>query len=235
MEKNKNNTISLSMFQCIVTIKESHNLKDCWNRLREDTNTSVKAFQPGSLGRTLSYEDTVIRHIYQIGSLSIKLTILGDIKLSILIFNNGKIKISGGLGKLECDDEMEDEEFNIFLKNTIIIPCLRTCFGKDYDQDIFLEKKIINANMRRDYPIGKSKYMEFIRDLTNLFGSNHIVLPDIMKTNGKRRGRICAVKVKNERGKGSFAVDHSGNVQFFAYDNIEQLKSHSDELLKVWS
>lgn len=236
--------LSLSMFQCMV-YTDKLNLRDCWKRLYEEkeyaphltTTTNTKAFQPGSLGSCLDYEETVIKNIYQIGSLSVKFNLCEGIKISLLVFNTGKIKISGGLGKLECDNKMNDKEFDAFLQKVIIVPSLKRIFGDD-DMTVTnykLQKKIINANLRREHPIGKNKYMKFINDLTSSFGHRQIILPEIMQENGKRRGRICAVKVKNSKGRnGSFAVDHSGNVQFFAYNNIEHLKDHVDELMKVW-
>jgi hypothetical protein len=148
------------------------------------------------------------------------------------MFKSGKIKISGGLGKLECDENMNDDEFQGFLKKVIIIPSLELGFGvlPEYN----LDKKIINANMKRTDEIGKTNYMNFINEITHQFGLQYVSLPEIMKENGKKRGRICAVKVKNKKGQGSFAVDHSGNVQFFAYNNIEDLRDHITELKIVW-
>jgi hypothetical protein len=83
--------------------------------------------------------------------------------------------------------------------------------------------------------IGKERYLDFIQDIIRVFGTHRVILPEIMQINGKKRGRICAVKVKNIVGKkGSFAVDQSGNVQFFAFNNIDELKDHALELFKIW-
>jgi|UniRef100_A0A6C0BS02 hypothetical protein len=198
---------------------------------------TTKAFAPGSLGKTIEYTQDSSR----IGSLSVKFGLkhiayeMKKINISVLIFKNGKIKISGGLGKMIFEKKMDDGLMNILIEQLIVKPVLRLCMNVSELPEYQIQKKMINANMRRPNAIGKDRYIGFIQNLVKLFGNHRVILPQIMQLDGKKRGRICAVKVKNEIGKsGSFAVDHSGNVQFFAYNNVDELRCHAIELLKIW-
>lgn len=204
----------------------------------EISNVIVKAFEPGSLGTTIKCYNG---DKSSIGSLSVKFILkhidyaIDEINLSVLLFKKGKVKISGGLGKIAFGDNMTDDFLNILLNNLIIQPVLRICFGITQLPTYCMQKKMINANMRRPTMIGKERYLDFIQDIIRLFGAHRVILPEIMQLNGKKRGRICAVKVKNKVGKkGSFAVDHSGNVQFFAFNNVDELKDHALDLFKIW-
>lgn len=215
----------------------NQDLRSLWRRMHNNASiTEIRGFQPGSLGSVLDYDKTVNQEIYQIGSLSIKLCLYEHVKMSILIFKNGKIKISGGLGKLDCDDNMNDVEFDDFFAYRIIQPCMQVLCAGDPDCAIeyTIKKKIINACMRRNTPIGKPEYLIFLTKLKETFSAHQVILPQIMQANGKRRGRICAVKVENRNGNGSFAVDHGGTVQFFAYTNIAELKQHANQLIPIW-
>jgi hypothetical protein len=204
----------------------------------EISKVIVKAFEPGSLGTTINcYNGDKA----SIGSLSVKFTLkhidyaIDEINLSVLLFKKGKVKISGGLGKIPFGDNLTDDFLNILLNNLIIQPVFCICFGITQLPVYCMQKKMINANMRRPTVIGKERYLDFIQDIIRVFGTHRVILPEIMQINGKKRGRICAVKVKNIVGKkGSFAVDHSGNVQFFAFNNIDELKGHALDLFKIW-
>jgi hypothetical protein len=197
----------------------------------------ICAHPPGQLGTYLTYTNCVENELYQIGSLSIKTKVCeGSINISMLIFKNGRIKVSGGLGKMECDSMLTDEEFTLFFNNIMIFPVMNIVFEFTETDQYILEKKNINASMKMTKPIGKELFLEFLDRLSTRFNHNSITLPEIMQRDGKRRGRICAVKVKNVTGKaGSFAVDHGGKVQFFAYASIDDLKSHAADLFSIWS
>ena len=200
-------------------------------------DTKIRAYPPGSLGKQIR----CVEDVSSIGSLSVKFSLhhkdydMYDINVSVLMFRKGKLKISGGLGKMPFDDHLNDDFMNMLLQNIIIKPVLRICLNIITLPIYHMQKKMINANMRRSSAIGKEKYLDFIQKITKVFGDHRVILPEIMQLNGKRRGRICAVKVKNKMGKrGSFAVDHSGNVQFFAYDNMDELRCHALELFSIW-
>ena len=219
--------VLLSMFQCIV-VTEHHDGEWDLRAMRGDLEArghGVKAFAPGSLG-VLVKDDA-----HQIGSLSVKL-VVGDANVSALVFKTSKIKLSGGLNKTDATT-LTDATFDRVLRDTYIIPAMRTLFGESA-WSWTVTKKMLNGCMYKREPIGKKNYMRFIQHLKTVFREQDIVLPEIMQSSGKRRGRICAVKVKNHTVPGSFAVDHSGNVQFFAYSNVEGMLLHASQLEQVW-
>lgn len=228
--------LTLSMFQCMVKLEHDVNLRTLWRSL-EATSLVICAHPPGQLGIYLTYMNCVENELYQIGSLSIKIKVCEEsINISMLIFKNGRVKVSGGLGKMECDKTLTDIEFCLFFHETILFPVMQSVFGFTDTNHYVLQKKNINASMKMTKTIGKELFLEFLDRLSTRFNHNSITLPEIMQRDGKRRGRICAVKVKNVTGKaGSFAVDHGGKVQFFAYSSIDDLKSHTEDLLSIWS
>lgn len=186
----------------------------------------MKAFAPGSLGKVVNDTD------YQIGSLSVKLRVQ-DANVSVLVFKNNKIKISGGLNKADAG-AMTNATFDALLNDSFVISTIRILFGHDYSCTWSVSKKMVNGCLYKNEPIGKTNYMRFIKNLKAVFNEQDIILPEFMQQNGKKRGRICAVKVKNRKLPGSFAVDHSGNVQFFAYNNVEDMLLHAAQLENVW-
>ena len=211
----------INMFQCIVRVHPSAvvSLKD----IDKTLTVPHKCFAPGSLGKEVVEKDT-----HQFGSISLKMK-LNDLNISVLLFNTHKIKISGGLNIVK---DTSDGDLDRMLKTDIIEPIILILYSKE--QGYELEKKMVNAIMYRSRSIGKDNFMQFIEKLKKQFIGHHIIMPDIMLKNGNRRGRICAVKVKIPHGKGPFAVDHGGNVQFFSYDCLYNLQKHKSELMNVW-
>ena len=215
----------LSMFQCIVKIDESYDLKIMKSYLENDISIQVKAFAPGSLGFVIKDD------IFQIGSLSIKLAV-NNMNVSILMFKNKTLKISGGLNRMEANT-ITNGTFDTYLQDSVITPIIDILFRK---KDVIwqVQKKMINGSLFRETPIGKSNYLSFITKIKSKFHTQHVILPEVMQTQGKKRGRICAVKVKHHGGQGTFAVDHSGKVQFFAYNDVEHMRLHASQLEEVW-
>ena len=221
------------MFQCMIDTQYSFNLLTTWRDLVEDQNMKIYGHPPGLLGKNIDFNDLQSSTI--IGSLSVKTKLCDNINISGLIFKNGKVKISGGLSKLECDDSMTNLEFEHILFISIIAPFLEVISEDISIKNVLIRSLSINASLKRSEAFGKVKYLEFIDKLSTKFSKDLITLPPIMQKNGKKRGRICAIKVKNDfHKKGSFAVDHSGNVQFFAYSNVQDLKAYCNQLLPIW-
>ena len=210
----------INMFQCIVNVTSKQSLKDLESNLQDIPH---KCYAPGSLGK-----EVMDKKNFQIGSISFKCKLQKQ-NVSILLFNTHKMKISGGLN---IGEEMTNEEFECFFHHEIIIPVIH--FMYKMEMPYKLEKKMINATMYRSKCIGKIHFMEFIENLKKEFIDQQVIMPDIMIKNGNKRGRICAVKVKEKNGKGQFAVDHGGNVQFFSYDCLYDLQKHKSALMKVW-
>ena len=219
--------VLLSMFQCIVVTERDSNDLDL-RAMKTDLEArgqAVKAFAPGSLG-TLVKDDA-----HQIGSLSVKL-VVGEANVSALVFKTNKIKLSGGLNRTDATN-LNDITFDRVLLDTYIVPAMRTLLG-ECTWSWSVTKRMLNGCMYKNEPIGKKNYLRFIQNLKTIFREEDVILPEIMQSSGKRRGRICAVKVKNHGVPGSFAVDHSGNVQFFAYSNVEGMALHASQLEQVW-
>lgn len=210
----------INMFQCIVKVNTDESIKILESSLEDIPH---KCYAPGSLGKEVKDKKN-----YQIGSISLKCE-LHNQNVSILLFSTHKMKISGGLN---IGKEMTNEEFDCFFHHQIIVPVIQYIYKKEMLYE--LEKKMINATMYRSKCIGKIHFMEFIENLKKVFIDDQVIMPDIMIKNGNKRGRICAVKVKRKNGKGQFAVDHGGNVQFFSYDCLYSLQKHKSELMKVW-
>lgn len=235
------------MFQCVIDTQTTFNLINTWLQLSKqidtyqaaskETKTVIYGHPPGLLGKKLSLNDVIGKtDDVKVGSLSVK-TKVCDINLSALIFNTGKVKISGGLSKLECDEHLTNEEFDHILMITLINPLIDMVTFNDEAilSEVLMKSLSINASLKRNTSFGKVKYLDFIDKINKHFPRDLVTLPPIMQKDGKKRGRICAVKVKNDyEKKGSFSVDHSGNVQFFGYTTVEDLKQHSDKLLPIW-
>ena len=212
-------SFKINMFQCIICVDSTLSMKEMDKMLQ----IPHKCYAPGSLGK-----EVIDKSIYQIGSISFKQKI-NEKNTSILAFSTHKIKISGGLN---IQKDITNEEFEIFLREQIIQPVVDMLYPENTSYTI--DKKMINATMYRKRKIGKANFMEFIEQLKIVFEDQYVILPDIMIKNGKRRGRICAVKVKQPDGTGQFAVDHGGNVQFFSYACLYSLQKHKSALMKVW-
>ena len=161
-----------------------------------DEGVDVKKFKPGSLGSVCTHSHDMI------GSISIKYN-----HLSILVFHSGKIKISGGLQRYK---NIAPESLREDILNKIIRPTLIKLFSID---SAFFEMVSchFNVNIKRNTPI--TSYFSFIETIEK---NNFIIKKPKIFFQTKQRGRICAVKIVSPQG-GSMLVDHSGNIQAFAY------------------
>lgn len=222
----RSSNFKVNMFQCIVVIDSIKPLKMIANELRTLGDYNFKLFSPGSLGKIVHDPEQ-----YQIGSISIKRNIEGK-NLSILLFSTHKIKISGGI-TFHNEDIPNTDKITNYITNHFIKPIVEVLYEKDKEFQVV--KHMFNAILYRERSIGKKRFIGFIEHLKTIFDTKDIIMPDIMRVNGNQRGRICAIKVKQPDGRGVFAVDHSGNVQFFSYSSIEDLQKHKCELMKVWS
>lgn len=227
--KHKMGSLKINMFQCVVNVESDIHLRDIHKKMvNENENMSIKLFAPGSLGRIVEDPER-----YQIGSISMKLRI-NDKNVSVLLFNTHKMKISGGLQLYDGADgkSLSNVYVDAYLQANYMVPIVNMIYGDDTEFDCVQHR--LNAILYRPSSIGKKKFIDFIENLKRVFKKEHIIMPDIMRMDGNKRGRICAVKVKHESGKGVFAVDHSGNVQFFAYLTVEDLQKHKSELMNTW-
>lgn len=219
--------INLSMFQCMLQSEDSlPELKTVWSKLKQNNDkhiSSMHASPPGSLRRRLSTSEI---QTHQIGSIGIKL-VFNKINLSVLLFNNNKIKISGGLQKLELD--MDTDLFWSFLEATLFVPCMRIVFDKTVAFEMI--SGMVNANIRQNLNLPFSSYLKILDQFKT--DTNHVVRLPRCLTETAPRGRTCAVKLQRVDGKGSLHFDHSGNIQAFAYRNMDHLTNDVHKVVQL--
>lgn len=200
--------LSVCMFQCVIQrfSKEVVDLKNLYQILSSNPNVlQIKKFAPGSLGQA-------VKENHLIGSLSIK----SLDKCSILLFNNNKMKISGG-----CRDvTMHTNNVQHEVHQQKIVPLLHSL---ELTMDHHIVSFMFNANIKRNIRI--NNYALFLEKIRKNF---NIQEPKIF-TSSKQRGRVCAVKIKSLRG-GSIMLDHGGNIQCFAYNDLEYLNQELHKL-----
>jgi hypothetical protein len=231
-------------------------MKELFTHLSSRSSTSsfcirsMHASPPGSLHVKLSPEQ--LEHT-QIGSISLKL-MHNELTLSILIFPNTKWKISGGLGKLQLDVEnMSTDMFKTFLCQTLVVPCVSDLFEVSLQSvSVEMASFMVNANIRTPFRMNFDTYLDFVDELNDsvdtIFPSENgpsssttttkrkresqeacVVLPKMLKSEKGCAGRVCAVKIKWPK-QGTLMVDHSCNAQAFAYQDIELLDRHTQQL-----
>ena len=194
--------------------RQSFDYVEILKTLSDENIKSVKLFQRGKFGKEI-----MVVHNNNIGSISIKL----NNGISMILFSNKLVKICGSLKVFEVCD-------NIHLKSEIleklIKPSLKAIGLIHLDEEVIYKSFMFNANIRRDNAI--ENYHEFVEICEKMFD---ITKPKIF-TKARSRGRVCAVKINSKYG-GKLIVDHSGNIQAFAYRDYEYFASELTKLLKV--
>lgn len=216
-------TIRLSMFQCMVEVSSMPCIKSTWYQLKSTTIESVvkiHANVPGSLSKRIPEEDI---ETMKIGSIALKI-VYNEVNVSMLIFNNKKIKISGGLGKVVCDDMLETEFFLDFISQTLLLPCVRLFHQVEV---IDIKSFVFNANIRTEYAFTFVEYMQFVEKIKHKFKES-VSLPQMLTKRGK--GRVCATKIKSKDG--TIMFDHGCNIQAFSFRSLCQLKKITHMVLE---
>ena len=223
----------LSMYQCMVTGFLESFLEHTNNDLRmfaghiKNINTiQVTAKSPGSLSRIVDIDD----RSYTIGSLSIQIP---KPKTSLLLFSNGKLKVSGGFG--EYDDTvlhtLSKIEFEEWLWINRIKPAFELMELEILDTEIEIKVFLLNAS-HKNTQVRCSKYISlcnFIRETYVQKSDTYkkIVMPSAFSENPtirQKKGRIIAVKLYTDvKKKSSIHFDHSGKVQLFAFDSPSEI------------
>jgi hypothetical protein len=207
-----------SLFQGVVKIEPSGSFDhvEILKTLSNENIKSVKLFEPGKFGKEIKYE-----HNNNIGSISIKL----NNGISMILFSNKLVKICGSLKVFEiCDNKSLKSD----ILERLIKPSLKTIGLIKLNEEVVYESFMFNANIRRDNAI--VNYHEFVERCGKIFD---ITKPKIF-TKSRSRGRVCAVKINSEYG-GKLIVDHSGNIQAFAYRDYEYFISELTKLLNIMS
>jgi hypothetical protein len=211
--------IRLSMFQCMLAVDADTSIKTIWHNLCRSPDKRIMskfASPPGSLRRHLTTQEITT---HQIGSISLKLRYM-NINLSVLIFSTLKIKISGGLQQLEFDD-LTTTSFWEFIDLTVLTPCVGIVCSES--NGFSMTNGMVNANIRRNAQMQFTSYLKIVDDIVRKAANTHVVHPPPCLLDATVRGRRCATKYKRIDGKGSLMFDHSGNIQAFAYRNLEDL------------
>ena len=96
--------IRMSMFQCMITLVDMPSIRDVWWHLHKTRVTNLIARPPGSLQLVIQPERI---NSMQVGSVHFKM-VHHDTNLSLIVFHNKKVKVSGGLQRLELFDSSKE-------------------------------------------------------------------------------------------------------------------------------
>lgn len=191
-----------------------------------DSSLEIKGYPPGSLGQLLDYETAVLNPVYEIGSLMISCNYPG-IKSSILIFKNGKMKVSGGLKMY--DNTMTS--LRGWINDEHIIPFVTKL---ELEVDVSsMQINLINGGFRLAN-LNTRTFFDFCQKLRTDYQS--IILPSTMNHSSKTKsgGRICAVKLYPKGKPGpSLHFDHLGKVQLFAFRDEGHIEIEVNKLQKL--
>lgn len=200
------------MFVAMLEMPNKTDLRKLYFRLVSQ-GYAVKACAPGSLGQC------VVNPLeWVIGSIQTK--VLGT---SVLVFPNGKIKVSGGSAGYD-----DSEEYEKWLETEKVLPVVRVLFPEPVEYS--LKISLINGS----HTLSEINMLNFF-DICKLLEEKFIVSKPSMLVNPGKRGRICSVSVKTAKIKGSLRFDHSGKLQLFgfkSYTDMEMMLGMLETYLK---
>lgn len=194
-----------TMFVVMVEMPQEINLRKLYFDL-EHKGYSVKASAPGSLGQRV-----VNVHEWVIGSIQAK--VLGA---SILVFPNGKIKVSGGSAGY---DKNVSGKYDTWLETEKVLPVLRALFPGTVVERLPVKISLINGS----HTLSEINMLNFF-DICNLLEEIFNVSKPSMLVNPSKRGRICSVSVQTHKIKGSMRFDHSGKLQLFGFKSYNDME-----------
>ena len=199
--------------------------------LKKIKTIQVTAHPPGSLSKEVDIDDPT----YAIGSLSIQIR---KPKTSLLLFSNGKLKVSGGFGEYDETKlhNMSRSEFEEWLWMNRIKPSLDIMDIDLFRSDVDIKVFLLNA-LHKNTQISCDKYIE----LCNYIQEQHIypnmVMPSAFsedQTIRQKKGRVIAVKLYTHTDKkSSIHFDHSGKVQIFAFDSPSDIANQCTILDRI--
>jgi hypothetical protein len=205
-----------------MTLQEMWYLVCCLQQ-HGDSSLQIKGYPPGSLGQLLDYETSVTVPIYEIGSLMISCN-YPTVKSSILVFKNGKMKVSGGLKMYDKSTTSLRE----WIKDEHIVPFVNKL---ELEAEISsMQINLINGGFKLSN-LNPVTFFDICQKLKLDYPT--IVLPSTMNqySRPKCNGRICAVKIYPKGKPGpSLHFDHLGKVQLFAFRDEEHLEIEVNKL-----
>ena len=182
---------------------------------------TVVAKSPGSLGSAITDPS-------QIGSLGVKIESLGT---SLLLFSNGKLKVSGGFGGNSEDTELHGlskSELEQWLWDQKIEPSLQLLDITLYREEVTVSVFLLNG-FHKHPAIDATKYIDVCNFLQERNVYPRVVMPSAYSEDineQRKRGRIVAMKLYiNDSSKSSIHFDYSGKVQFFAFISPKEMKA----------
>jgi hypothetical protein len=191
--------------------------------LQNDPGLVIKAKSPGSLGSVLNLNDDK----FQVGSVSIAVP---SPKLSLLLFANGKLKISGGCHLQEQDQvrNISKTQFEEFLWTRKIEG---VCTSLSLPVHARVNVCLINGSVLLR-GVTPENYYNLCVKLQRCGRYHRVVMPTVFScTNVRKRGRICAVKVYVcADSKASIHFDHSGKGQLFAFKDTRDMQAEYEKL-----
>lgn len=210
-----------TMFQCMVTTICPISLRPMFDGLcRNEQIVHVHARAPGSLGQS-------VRDIggdWKIGSLDIKVCVFDLYVYSVFVFQNGKIKISGGSRDFI---ETSSHDYDDWLKTRVIEPILTTLNLVNQETSYEYRLNLLNGSFTlppllmnmANYTfvcerIGKGLKDPRFESFESLVLPSRLIMP-------KKRGRICSMSLKYK--KGTLRFDHGGKVQLFAFKSLDDM------------
>ena len=199
------------MFQAMAEYQSEYtSLEQMFDTLK--TAFKVNAYTPGSLGQT-------VKENQMIGSLSIK-----HDNVSLLIFKNGKVKISGGYR----DFDPAVSSILIYLLDIAEHTC------RDIGLSLKLETFrifLLNGMFRLDPFTPKDYFTKIVPRIGDYF--DRVRLPKSLgiEPNTVIKGRIVALHIKTDEGTLQF--DHKGCVQLFGFKTIEAMMNVQERLINV--
>ena len=196
-----------SMFQAMVRY-DIVSLSELYEKLK-DMNVTVKAFSPGSLGQCVKTSS------HMIGSISVKCS-----GVSLLIFGNGKLKVSGGYQHYVAS------LCPIIIYLLDITERATSSIGLTIDLETFRIHLLNGMFSISDVFDQKNYFVNILPKLSNYY--DNVKMPKCLSLDQPQKGRLCAVNIKTNEG--SMQFDHKGNVQMFGFKNIEHLHEAKDKL-----
>lgn len=242
-----------TMFQCMVrwdnnTTQMHFDLKQMRNNARKENSQiiDVKARAPGSLGQNVyEHEDH-----WKIGSLALRMMLNKTITLSVFIFENGKVKISGGSSLFDRTQQSYEQ----WLEKTVIHPTIEIllklaaspilvvgCVNQRPEECFSWQLCLLNGSMSMDTRVlNPSNYREWCDLLMNR-RTEYIVAstlpPCFDSKGGNKRGRVCCmtlVFMSKEHKKSTIRFDHGGRVQFFGFTSFDTLRFASRHFIELF-
>jgi hypothetical protein len=243
------------MFAVMVALPGEVNLRTVCENAQALINGSdhtlffaMNVFAPGSLGVPVADMTT---HV--IGSVSFKINTSDGAKYSVLLFRNGKMKISGGSSAFYI--KTADMTYDEWMLADVVTPMTEFIRGlispfddvEDVMDGCTWRVTLINGSMKIDPTIvNKDVYRDVCDSVSRIVarsGNTRGIISTISPFDHRFiksiRGRVssivlrCVTHVDNEPSPVSARFDHGGHVHFFAFKSMNGMTEIWRELSNI--